>query len=244
MQTIIEQIGEILAAHVIADLIILGFGGLGIALSWGKVRRYWRNRRWGLRGAAVGITDFFPSRESYAADRKLAFEDYIKSARKSLQYFGHWLAFTMEQHHTLDTLCAMANAGKHVQLTLLDPDLSPSVLTAYAHYFGEDELALQLRLQTAWQRIREAKARLGHDGRKCLELRRHQEFIPYSAFWFDRDQDDSHILVDMKIYAASRKDAYGVELRPIKGTTSRYPSLFARYATSLTRLEQQSVQEA
>jgi hypothetical protein len=114
---------EIVSAHTVALLILTGAGGYLLTRYWEPAKRYWNARRWLGRAVGVGIRNFFPSRESYSVDRPLAFADYLMSARRSLRYFGHWLAFTIEQHHTLQTLCEMAESGKEVQLVLLDPDL-------------------------------------------------------------------------------------------------------------------------
>jgi hypothetical protein len=232
---------ELLAAETVALLILTALGGFILTKVWEPAKRYWNARRWLSRAVAVGVRNFFPSRESYAVDRPLAFADYLVSARKSLRYFGHWLAFTIEQHHTLQTLCNMAESGKEVQLVLLDPNLPDPILSMYARYLGEDLGTLRNQIRTSWQKVQEARANMSARGRERLDLRRHIEFIPYSAFWFDKNQDAPHILVDMKLYGASRKDAYGIELHPVPQASSRYSSLYERYADSLGKLEDSSV---
>ena len=131
-----------------------------------------------------------------------------------------------------------------VQLVLLDPNLPENILETYARYLGEDSASLRNEIKSSWQKVREARGSLGARGREFLSLRRHIEFIPYSAFWFDRDQSGPHILIDMKLFGASRKDAYGIELHPVEQTSSRYPSLYERYAESLGQLEDRSIADA
>lgn len=240
MTAFAQSVFENFTANLIASAFIGLFGALVIAKLWRPTITYIQIRKWFSRAVEVGIHDFFPSRESYAVDRKLAFSDYIHSANMSLRYFGHWLAFTIDQHGMLETLCAMANSGKSVKLVLLDPQLPDEILAAYARYLGESETELRSKINTTWEKIVAAKHTLSATGKKCLELRRHQEFIPYSAFWFDKDQSDQHILIDMKLYGEPRKNAYGIELHPVTQKSSRYPSLFERYTCSLNSLENMS----
>ncbi len=232
--------GEIVVGHMAAILLLTLAAGFLARRFWDPAKKYFVARAWLERAVAVGIRNFFPSRESYAADRRLAFSDYLQSAKRNLRYFGHWLAFTIEQNYTLNTLCKMAESGKAVQLILLDPELPDNVLAMYARYLGDDLESLRAEIRTTWTKLLEARDSLSAHGREFLGLRAHQEFIPYSAFWFDRDQDAPHILIDMKLYGASRKDAYGLELHPVTETSSRYPSLYQRYADSLARLEAKS----
>jgi hypothetical protein len=237
----LKHVAELVFAHVVAGA-ILGTLGVWVALKlWKPARNFWAVRKWFDRVMKVGVRNFYPSRESYARDRSLPFGDYLNSSRRSLRYIGHWLAFTIEQHQMLDTLCAISNSGRKVQLILLDPGLPSDVLAAYARYLGEDETGLLRDITTTWNKVREARDTLSAKGRACLELKRHIEFIPYSAFWFDRDTDGQHILIDMKLYGASRKDAYGLEIEPTKEGSTAYPSLFDRYARSLALLEQRSI---
>ncbi len=120
---------------------------------------------------------------------------------------------------------------------LLDENLSPDVLSTYARYFGEDEPKLRAEVAETWRRVRLAQRELGASEQRQFELRAHREFIPYSAFWFDPRHEGEHILIDMKLFALPRRDAYGVELHPQPITSSRYPSLFQRYADSLHCLQ-------
>jgi hypothetical protein len=244
MKDFAMQVAELVFAHIVSLLVIGVVGGFVLTKLWQPAKRYWGARRWFNRAVSVGIRNFFPSRESYSVDRTLAFSDYLSSAERSLRYFGHWLAFTIEQHHTLRTLCNMAESGRGVHLVLLDPSLPEDILETYARYLGEDSASLRDEIKSSWGKVREARSSLSARGRDFLTLRRHIEFIPYSAFWFDRDQNEPHILIDMKLYGASRKDAYGIELHPVEQTSSRYPSLYERYAVSLGKLESRSIADA
>ena len=135
----------------------------------------------------------------------------------------------------------MAGSGVAIKLVLLRPDLPKEILNVYARYLAEDPVALETKLVAAWKKIREAKAQMAAGQRRNLQLLSHSEFIPYSAFWFDCGHPGEHILIDMKIFGAARKEAYGMELQPPSGEeSSRYPSLHIRYATSLGKLEDQS----
>jgi len=231
---------ELLAAHVLAGLVL---AGAGFALSvwlWEPAKRYWKARSWLNRAVAVGVRNFFPSRESYAVDRPLAFVDYLSSAGHDLSYFGHWLAFSIEQHDTLNTLCTRAAAGVKVKLVLLDPELPQDILETYAAYLNESAASLRAQITSTWTRVHEARASLGTAHQRNLDLRRHREFIPFSAFWFDRSREGEHILIDVKIFGMPRRDAFGIELHPAAQASSRHPSLFHRFATSLDKLNESS----
>ncbi len=241
MVDLLKHVTELILAHLVAGS-ILGTLGVWVTVKlWKPARKCWSVRKWFARILKVGIRNFYPSRESYARDRPLPFGDYLNSTKSSLRYIGHWLAFTIEQHQMLDTLCAISNSGRRVHLILLDPELPRDVLAAYARYFGEEEATLHLDITSTWKRVQAARETLSAKGRACLELRRHIEFIPYSAFWFDQESDGQHILIDMKLYGASRKDAYGIEIEPVQQESAAYPSLFDRYAKSLALLEQRSI---
>lgn len=240
MQQFLAHFLELLAAHILAALVLSSVGVFVTVRLWDPARRYWRARAWLNRAVSVGIRNFFPSRESYATDRSLAFVDYLCSAKFELIYIGHWLAFTVEQHNTLQALVQQAKAGVHIRLILLDEELSQDVLATYARYFCEDEAKLRSDVAETWRRVRIAQRELGAADQAYFELRAHREFIPYSAFWFDPARDGEHILIDMKLFALARRDAYGIELHPTTTTTSRYPSLFRRYADSLRHLQQLS----
>ena len=237
MGEFVKHVMDLIVGHVAASIVI-GIVGTIIAFAWKPVALYMRARSWLNRAVKSGVRNFFSNRESYSRDRKLAFADYLRSAEHGLTYFGHWLAFTIDQLNTLDVLCAMANSGKKIQLVLLSPDLPRLILANYARYLGEDEDQLSEEIKTTWRKVKEARATLSATGRDCLELRQHSEFIPYSAFWFDREHSKQHILIDMKLYGASRKDAYGLELVPMG--EGRSPSLYERYARSLKQLEARS----
>lgn len=228
---------ELLAAHVLAGLVL---STLGVALSlwlWKPAKRFWNARRWLNRAISVGVRNFFPSRESYSVDRSLAFSDYLESAKYEFTYFGHWLAFSVEQHNILETLIQQVKRGVLVRLVLLDPTLPPDVLTTYSRYFGEDAPKLANEVADTWKRVKAAQLELGASEKSNFKLFAHSEFIPYSAFWFDPNHPCEHILIDTKLFGAPRRDAYGIELHPTKDESSRYPSLFRRYADSLTRLK-------
>ncbi|MBE0547965.1 MAG: hypothetical protein IH627_10005 [Rubrivivax sp.] len=237
MPQFIAHFLELLAAHILAGLFLSAAGAVLIVRLWEPAKRYWRARSWLNRAVSVGVRNFFPSRESYSTDRSLAFVDYIRSAKHELTYFGHWLAFTVEQHNTLETLVDHAKSGVHIRLVLLHEALSPDVLSTYARYFGEDEPKLRAEIAETWRRVRLAQRQLGASEQSRFELRAHREFIPYSAFWFDPRHEGEHILIDMKLFASPRRHAYGIELHPQPSTSSRYPSLFERYADSLRRLQ-------
>jgi hypothetical protein len=244
MQKFLIHFAELVAAHVLAALFLSTVGAVLLARFWKPAKRYWQSRSWLNRAVTVGIQNFFPSRESYTTDRRLAFNDYLSSAQHSFIYIGHWLAFTVEQHNTLDTLVTQAKSGKQVKLILLDENLSQDVLATYARYFGETEEKLRSEVKETWRRVRVAQQELGTSEYSRFEIRAHKEFIPYSAFWFDPSRDGEHILIDMKLFASPRRDTYGLELRPTENTTSRYPSLFKRYAESLQRLEKMSIADS
>lgn len=230
---------ELLAAHI-AELVFSTLGAAFCIWLWKHAKRFWTARGWLNRAVSVGVRNFFPSRESYSVDRSLAFSDYLGSAKYEFTYFGHWLAFSVEQHNTLETLIQQAKRGVLVRLVLLDPTLSPEVLAAYSRYFGEDAPKLGNEVADTWRRVKAAQLELGASDRKNFKLFAHSEFIPYSAFWFDPNHPGEHILIDTKLFGAPRRDAYGIELHPTKDKSSRYPSLFRRYAESLTRLKAQS----
>lgn len=232
----LENIANGLTEHVL-ELVILGLAGVLFVKYIKPVIKYIKNRKWMERAVVVGIRNFYPSRESYTKDRDLAFIDYIQSAQKSLHYYGHWLAFTNDQHGISDTLCQMAESGKEINLILLDPSLPREIWVTYGRYLGEDASKLREAVEITWKKFSVAKQSLSKLGQKNLRLKRHIEFIPYSAFWFDKDHSHQHILIDMKLYGATRKDTYGMELQPVKASSSRTPSLFDRYAESLQRLE-------
>lgn len=234
---------ELLAAHILAGLVL---STLGVALSvwlWGSAKRFWNARSWLARAVTVGVRNFYPSRESYSTDRLLAFSDYLRSAEFEFTYFGHWLAFSVEQHNTLETLIQQAKRGVLVRLVLLDSNLPSDVLTTYSRYFGEDASKLGNEVDETWRRVKAAQLELGTSERQNFKLFSHSEFIPYSAFWFDPNHPGEHILIDMKLFAAPRRDAYGIELHPTKDESSRYPSLFRRYADSLDRLRNLSTEQ-
>ena len=241
MKEFVVHFLELLAAHILAGLVLSATAAVLIVRLWEPAKRYWRARSWLNRAVSVGVRNFFPSRESYSTDRSLGFVDYIRSAKHELTYFGHWLAFTVEQHNTLEALVGQVKAGVHIRLVLLDETLSQDVLSTYARYFGEDEPKLRGEIAETWRRVRLAQRELGASEQRGFELRAHREFIPYSAFWFDPRHDGEHILIDMKLFASPRRDAYGLELHPQLTTSSRYPSLFQRYADSLGRLQDLSV---
>lgn len=193
-------------------------------------------RSWLQRIPATGVSNFFPNRESYQKDRELSFLEYISSAKNSLSYCGHWLAFSIDQHNTLESLCELAQSGKSVQLILLDPNLPAEVLATYATYFNESEEYLRNQICNTWDKVTAAKKVLGNKAQSCLELRKHQEFISYSSFWFDKDHTQQHILIDVKIFGISRRDSYGIELKPMIGAVKSNTSLFERYSRSIESL--------
>lgn len=233
---------ELLSAHILAEIVLTTLGVALVGL-WKPVKRFWNARRWLARAVSVGVRNFFPSRESYSTDRSLAFSDYIRSAKYEFTYFGHWLAFSVEQHNTLETLIQQAKRGVLVRLVLLDPNLSPDVLATYSRYFGEDSSKLGNKVNETWMRVKAAQLELGASDRDNFKLFSHSEFIPYSAFWFDPNHLGEHILIDTKLFAAPRRDAYGIELHPTKDESSRYPSLFHRYANSLSHLKDLSTEQ-
>lgn len=193
-------------------------------------------RSWLQRIPATGVSNFFPNRENYQKDRELSFLEYISSAKVSLSYCGHWLAFSIDQHNTLETLCELAQSGKNVQLILLDPSLPLEVLATYATYFNETEEYLRNQIHNTWAKVTDAKKKLGQKAQSCLELRKHQEFISYSSFWFDKNHAQQHILIDVKIFGISRRDSYGIELKPTSGAVKSNASLFERYSRSIESL--------
>lgn len=237
MPQFFAQLPELLVVEVLVGLILTAAGAVFIKRIWEPGKRYWRARAWLNRAVSVGVRNFYPSRESYSTDRSLAFVDYIRSAKHELTYFGHWLAFTVEQHNTLEALVDHAKSGVRIRLVLLHEALSPDVLSTYARYFGEEEIKLRDEIAETWRRVRLAQRELGASEQSLFELRAHREFIPYSAFWFDPRHEGEHILIDMKLFASPRRHAYGIELHPQPSTSSRYPSLFERYADSLRRLQ-------
>lgn len=190
-------------------------------------------RSWLQRIPETGVSNFFQNRESYQKDRKLSFIEYISSAKNSLSYCGHWLAFSIDQHNTLESLCGLAQEGKSVQLILLDPNLPAEVLRTYATYFNESEEYLRNQICNNWEKVLAAKKMLGEKAQSCLELRKHQEFISYSSFWFDKNHVQQHILIDVKIFGISRRDSYGIELKPTNESVRSDASLFERYSRSI-----------
>ena len=235
---------EVMASHLVAEAILATLGALIIVRIWNPLKHQLAARKWCARAIDVGIRNFYPDRESYARDRPLLFAPYLQSTKHSLRYVGHWLAFTIEQHQMMKTLCEIANSGRKVHLVLLNPEIPANILETYARYFGEDEKSLRSEIRNTWESVRAEWRSLSAQGKECMDLRMHCEFIPYSAFWFDRDHSYGHILIDMKIYGATRKDAYGIELHSASGVQSSYPSLFKRYATSLALLETRSFKDA
>lgn len=218
--------------------------GTGIAIYFKEpIVRKWETfkaRKWLQRVPASGVSNFFPNRDSYHKYRDITFLEYIASANHTLSYCGHWLAFTIDQHNTLDALCDLAKGKKHVQLTLLDPELSEEVLISYATYFNEDKDYLLNQIKNTWNKVETAKKNLDTQSQENFELRKHKEFISYSSFWFDKGHENQHILIDAKIFGISRRDSYGVELKPSKNLVSSNISLFDRYSKSIEVLIKKS----
>lgn len=238
----LESLKDLLSQFLTRTTVVTASTLAGGALAYyakEPIQKKWatfKARSWLQRIPATGISNFYPNRDSYQKDRGQSFLEYISSAKNSLSYCGHWLAFSIDQHNTLESLCKLAQEGKHVQLILLDPNLPAELLKTYATYFNESEDYLRNQISNTWDKVTTARKMLGEKHQTCLELRKHQEFISYSSFWFDRDHVQQHILVDVKIFGISRRDSYGIELKPTSSDSDCNASLFKRYSKSIESL--------
>lgn len=180
-----------------------------------------------------GITDFFPDRDSYTRDRRLSLEDYLQTAKTDLTYIGHWMAVSIDQRHTLDSIKDILHSGKNVGLILLSKNLSPEILASYARFFGKSEADFQFQIDSGWATLQKWKSTLGTDELKSLTIKSHGEFICHSAFVFDKGQSGGKILIDQKIWGLDRKNSFGFELSCKEDEKQNSRTLFDRYSRSL-----------
>ncbi|MGP8436152.1 hypothetical protein ACT2FY_18205 [Paraburkholderia fungorum] len=183
-----------------------------------------------------GVTDFFPDRDSYTRDRKGNLEQYLQTAKTDLTYIGHWMAVTIDQRHTLDTIKSMLQNGKQISLILLNNNLPSDTLASYARFFGKTDTEFQSQIESGWNVIRKWRQTLGADEAKLLTIKFHVEFICHSAFVFDRGQESGKILIDQKIWGLDRKNSFGFEVSSARGDKSGERTLFERYSKSLKGL--------
>lgn len=186
----------------------------------------------------AGVIAFFPDRDSYASDRKLNLEDYLKTAAHSLTYAGHWLAISTDHRNTLTALSEMVAAGRKIDIVMLDQNLSNEMVAVYARFFSRSDADLRERISSAWTKVIAWRDGLSSDGRRLVTLRSHTEFVSNSAFMFDEDQRSQKILIDQKIWGLDRADSFGIELSFDRGRSSNksMPSLYRRYSQSIRKL--------
>lgn len=186
----------------------------------------------------AGVVSFFPDRDSYAKDRKLSLEDYVKTAKKTLCYAGHWLAVSADHRKILDSFEGVVRSEGRITIVMLDPNLNDELLAAYSKFFSRPREDLRQQISASWARIEGWKRTVGERDRQRITLKRHSEFVSNSAFFFDEGLKSQKILVDQKIWGLDRAMSFGLELACDPKKKHKSCSLFSRYANSIANLQQ------
>lgn len=192
-----------------------------------------------LKNAAVKF--IYTNRDSYTKDRKKSFEKYIESAEISFLYFGHWLAVSLDQKNTLNSLEKILNSERKATIIMIKKDLDESLINYYSELYNEDPENLKRNIKQNWNDVLNWRDSLSTIQQSNLSLREHTKKVSFSAFSFDRESPKNHILIDQKIWGLKRRDSFGIELCK-KMSKGKERTLYCRYAECLLNLERTSTE--
>lgn len=168
----------------------------------------------------IGLSNFYESRDDYTKFREAPrLADYLAFANRKIVIAGYWLAQGAEMEGVATDLRKLLEKREALEITIVMINPDADYIPAVASQMRLTPEAVSRRALDSLRGLADLKESLAEDQRKRLDIRLHSS-IPFASLIVldPESEENGHIQFDFKLYANSRSNSIGFEIR---STTSQ-----------------------